>query len=168
MNKPNTAIVMGSSRSKGNTFVVANQLALEVNADLYDLNQFQIMPFDYDNQYQDDFQSLIDTLLSYDNWVFASPMYWYSASAQMKVFLDRLSDLLSFNKDKGRSLRGKSATLLATGNDLTPPSCFEDMFRLTFNYLGMEYYGMYYLKCDFEVQPSPQQIQLNNFVERLK
>ncbi|NMH58666.1 flavodoxin family protein [Alteromonas ponticola] len=139
-----TAIILGSSRSNGNTHAFGRQVAILLNADFYDLAHYQISPFDYDNRYQDDFAALIEQLLRYDQLIFASPVYWYAASAQMKVFLDRLTDLLNFHKDDGRQLRGKRTGLLATGVEPCAPDCFEQMFKLTFEYLGMDYQGMGY------------------------
>ncbi|GLP96236.1 flavodoxin family protein [Paraferrimonas sedimenticola] len=158
-----TAIILGSSRSNGNTAKLVDYVSRRVNADVYDLNQYRIEPFNYDNRYQDDFGSLAEQLLEYDNLVLASPMYWYSASAQMKVFLDRISDLLDFEKGKGRQLRGKSAGLLASGNDSTPPECFEQMFELTFKYLGMNYLGMSYASFGQSETLSQHTLALDEF-----
>jgi multimeric flavodoxin WrbA len=140
-----TAILLGSSRSQGNTAQFAKAVGNKLDADYYDLNDYQIGVYDYNNaNASDDFQPLMDTLLRYERLVLASPVYWYSASAQMKVFLDRLTDLLEFNKDKGRLLRLKKAVLLATGHNQSAPACFEQMFASTFHYLGMDYQGMLY------------------------
>ena len=43
----------------------------------------------------------------YDTWIFVTPVYWYSMSGQMKIFLDRITDLLKWHKDEGRKIRGK-------------------------------------------------------------
>lgn len=156
-----TAIILGSSRSHGNTAALAKFVCAEVKAEYFDLANYHIAPFSYDNDYQDDFSRLVDQLWQFDRLILATPMYWYSASAQMKVFLDRLSDLLSFDKDKGRALRGKSAALLATGVNPIPADCFEQMFALTFHYLGMGYQGMKYCVCpsSFELSDHKQAIQ---------
>ena len=85
-----TIILLASSRSQGNTAQLAIYFAQKLDAPLLDLTQFNIKPFDYEGNYHDDFQTVIDTLLSYDRIIFATPMYWYCASAQMKTFLDRV------------------------------------------------------------------------------
>ena len=165
--KMNTAIILGSSRSQGNTSALAGVIKESLGADYFDLNDFVIAPYCYDNSYQDDFAELIDKLLSYNRLIFASPMYWYSASGQMKIFLDRLSDLLGFEKDKGRLLRGKSVALLATGVDETPPSCFEQMFAMSFKYLGMKYQGMNYCSCKNEFRFSDHQASIETFISKI-
>lgn len=162
-----TAIVLGSSRSKGNTGALARAAQQKLGAELFDLAEYTIQPYSYEHEPQDDFMFLMDRLLSYDRLILASPMYWYSASAAMKTFLDRISDLLSNKKEKGRELRGKEAALLATGYIQQPPECFEQMFALTFDYLGMHYRGMNYSSCapDFElVEHEPK---LQSFILRL-
>lgn len=142
-----TAIILGSARSDGNTGALVNYTAELLNADVFDLNEHQVLPFDYLGSADDDFRSLSAHLLNCDRIVFATPMYWYSASAQMKAFLDRLTDFLREEKDKGRQLRGKQAFLLATGATEIPANCFQEMFSLTFNYLGMIDEGMLYCDC---------------------
>lgn len=162
-----TAIVLGSSRSKGNTGALAGAVQQELGAELFDLADYQIQPYSYKYDQQDDFLSLIDKLLNFDRIILASPMYWYSASAQMKLFLDRVSDLLSNYKDRGRSLRGKEAALLATGHILQPPACFEQMFELTFKYLGMDYRGMNYSSCAPDFDLNSHKTELQSFVSKL-
>ena len=39
----------------------------------------------------DDFLSIINQLIKFDHIVFDSAVYWYSMSAQLKVFFDKLS-----------------------------------------------------------------------------
>ncbi|MCW8108694.1 flavodoxin family protein [Alteromonas ponticola] len=139
-----TAIIFGSSCSQGNTSGLAHEVKKLLAADFYDLARYKIEPFDYHNKYQDDFLPLINQLLCYKKLIFASPVYWYAASAQMKVFMDRLTDLLNFHQRQGRRLRGKGVGLLATGIETRAPDSFEQMFKLTFEYLGMDYKGMGY------------------------
>lgn len=146
-NKMKSAIVLGSSRSKGNTSSLVDYVANQMDAQIFDLNHYEIAPYQYEDNPDDDFFLLMDQLLDFDRIVLASPLYWYSASAQMKAFIDRWTELLRGEKDKGRRLRGKHSMLLATGGSPTPPSCFEDVFSMTFNYLGMDYQGMLYCGC---------------------
>lgn len=87
---------MGSSRSNGNTKSVVDYLmSLNYNIQLIDLNQYKISYYDYDlKNAEDDFMNLIPKVLEFDTIVFATPIYWYTMSAQMKTFFDRISDLL--------------------------------------------------------------------------
>ncbi|MCR9717732.1 NAD(P)H-dependent oxidoreductase [Vibrio parahaemolyticus] len=82
--------------------------------------------------------------------VFASPVYWYSMSAQLKVFFDRLSDLLTIEKELGRKLKGKSISVLSTGYNLDLPACFVQPFELTASYMQLEFKGCEYLAVQSE------------------
>ncbi|PHI20422.1 FMN reductase [Lewinellaceae bacterium SD302] len=137
-----TLILHASARSNGNTWQVARRLSKELNADLVDLANYEIGFFRYDQSYPDtdDFIDFIEAkLLNYDEIVFASPVYWYTMSAQMKVFLDRISDLLKSHKDLGRRLRGKQMSVLSCANDAGSYEIFFLPFRLSADYLGMNY-----------------------------
>ncbi len=141
--KNNTVIILGSARSDGNTRKVVDFLQKKFGHDLIDLNDYRINYFDYDNNHRnDDFLPLMKKLASqYQSIIFATPVYWYSMSAIMKTFFDRISDLLIWEKDLGRSLRGKSMGVVSCSghDDLTEG--FDMPFRESANYLGMNYFG---------------------------
>jgi multimeric flavodoxin WrbA len=140
--------VIGTSRSDGNTWLLLNHVNKKVNAKIIDLSKLDISYFDY--KYQnigDDFIKTIEEILEFQTIGFVSPMYWYSVSAQMKTFIDRLSDLLGPRKDLGRRLRGKDSFLLATGNTEEEITAgMEDPIKLTSDYLGMRYRGAFYAR----------------------
>lgn len=141
-------IIVGTSRKNGNTENLANNIANQLSANIINLNDYQILPYDYEftNQH-DDFPDLIKHLLTFDQLIFASPVYWYSPSSTMKLFLDRLCDLLEINKTGGRKLRGKTAALLSTGYAKEIDTSFEKIFIKTFQYLGMRFSGSLYCSC---------------------
>ena len=62
-------------------------------------------------------------------------------SATLKLFFDRLSDLLRYKKDLGRQLRGKKMAMISNSinNDRRPG--FEMPFVESAKYLGLEYLG---------------------------
>lgn len=163
-----TVIILGSSRSDGNTSALCHIFATRINATVVNLNDYEISPFDYNANYKDDFLSLMAGVLKYDRIILATPMYWYSASAQMKTFIDRWSDLLNTEKTKGRKLRGKQVVVLATGNNEVPPNCFEQMFQLTFRYLGMNYRGMLYCQCDQQFSADQHKADIAKFARQIK
>ncbi|WP_286266353.1 flavodoxin family protein [Thalassotalea atypica] len=159
-----SVIVLGTSRKQGNTEKLVNSVAKLIDADVIDLTEHHILPFDYNfNNQHDDFVTLTKKLLQFDHIILASPIYWYAPSAQMKVFLDRLSDLLKVNRDSGRLLRTKVASVLSTGASRMPELCFEQMFKHTFDYLGMEYLGMQYCYCADKFELKKHQKKLNDF-----
>jgi multimeric flavodoxin WrbA len=139
-----TLIIVGSARPDGNTWRVAQQLKSTIagTVDLLELSDLTIHTFRYDQQYpaDDNFQDFIEAkVLAYDSIVLASPVYWYSMSAQMKTFLDRFSDLLKSRKALGRQLRGKSLSILSCSGTPESWDCFYAPFRLSADYLGMQY-----------------------------
>lgn len=141
-----TAIIYGGARKDGNTCKVIDAAAQKLSADIFDVSDYKISFYDYEHKNSDDdFLPLIEKLLEYDCWIFASPIYWYTMSAQLKVFVDRLTDLLDIELEMGRQLRGLNAALIATGVEEICPLCYEDVFINTFNYLGINYQGCLYV-----------------------
>ena len=144
-----TAILIATSNNKGNTMAMAKVIAEKINATVFNLQDYDISAFDYQHRnLDDDFIGLIEQLLEYDQIVFATPVYWYTMCAQMKVFFDRLSDLLSVKKELGRKFRGKYSAVISTGSTDNPERSFEEVFINSFNYLGMSYQGMIYCYCE--------------------
>lgn len=138
-------IILGSARSWGNTRLVVNRLMDMHDCDLIDLNDWQFSYYDYEHRNrEDDFIKIIDQVLQHDTLIFASPIYWYSMSALMKNFLDRISDLLKIRKEKGRQLRGKTMFVLSCSEDETIYPSFAKTFELSADYLGMQYGGYFH------------------------
>jgi len=136
-------IIAGSSRKDGDTEKLVNQLADLSGWDVIDLNDYQFGYYDYEHlNRDDDYLGLMQKLIAeYDVFVFATPVYWYSMSGIMKVFFDRITDLLTIKKDLGRKLRGKkmAAISCSIGNNLG--ETFWLPFSETAGYLGMDYLG---------------------------
>lgn len=138
-----TVILLGTSRNEGDTKKVAQQLVGRTNWDLINLNEYEFSYYDYDHENKDDdYLSLMRKVIdAYDTLIFATPVYWYSMSGIMKVFFDRITDLLTIEKNLGRKLRGKRMAVLSCSMG----SNLGDQFWLPFiesaDYLGMEYLG---------------------------
>lgn len=62
-------------------------------------------------------------------------------SGHMKVFFDRLSDLLLIHKDLGRQLRAKQMAVVSCGSDDDLKEGFYMPFKESAAYLGMTYRG---------------------------
>ncbi|MBZ2163795.1 flavodoxin family protein [Alteromonas stellipolaris] len=155
-------IVLASSRSNGNTSKLAQAVAAERQAKIIDLNKFSISYFDYEHKNKsDDFLHLIEALTESDYIIFATPVYWYSMSAQLKTFFDRFTDLLTINKDLGRKLRGMPVSVIATGTDAALPLSFTQQFESITDYLGFQLGSQLYCCCpaDFELQQHKKAIQ---------
>lgn len=136
-------IIVGSSRRDGNTSFLTKKLVKKSEWDLIDLNDFNFSYYDYNSKNKsDDYLTLMSHIIeTYDVLIFATPVYWYAMSGIMKVFFDRLTDLLTIKKELGQKLRGKkmAAISCSTGNNLG--DAFWLPFLETANYLGMGYIG---------------------------
>lgn len=136
-----TLIIFGSARADGDTSKVTRALAAELEATVVDLLDYHVAAYSYEGTYPeaDNFISLLEEALAYDHLVLASPVYWYTMSAQLKTFLDRFTDLLTTHKYLGRQLRGKQLSVLSCANDGQVNDSFYDAFRLSAAYLDMRY-----------------------------
>ena len=158
-------IILGSARSDGNTKQLIDCI-LKVNPgiDIVDLNDFKIGYFNYDHSNQDDdFLSLCERLMNYDNLIFASPVYWYSMSAQLKTFFDRITDLLSIRKDLGRFMMSISC---GSGPELI--NGFEMPFRESAGYLKMNYLGHLHGYMNGDIKSEKLQKDIALFLDKLK
>jgi len=150
----NPIIILGSSRSQGETRKTVDLIVGNNDIPIIDLKALNISIYDYEHQNKnDDFIPLIEGIIEHDLLVLATPVYWYTMSATMKIFLDRLTDLLEIRKDLGRKLRGKRLYVISSiGNTLLPQG-FEDAFWQTAKYLGMEYEGCSFI-CSSNINTS--------------
>ncbi len=153
-------ILKGSPRKKGNSSVLAEQVAAgarEVGADVesFDLHTLELRPCDACDFCQgagggqctiaDDMQMLYPKLQAADAIVIASPIYWFMFSAQTKLCIDRWYAL---EGPGGSALAGKQFGLLLTYGDTDPYSSgavnairtFQDMIR----YIRAEIVGIVY------------------------
>ena len=152
-------IIKGSPRKNGNSAVLADQVfdgAKEAGADVESiyLSGLEINPCDACDVCQgggtgciveDDMQSLYPKLNQADVIVIASPIYFFTVSAQIKLFIDRW---YAFEGVGGNSLRGKQLAIvlvygdtdLYTSGGINAIRTFESISR----YIGMEIVGMVY------------------------
>ncbi|MCW4015444.1 MAG: flavodoxin family protein [Candidatus Bathyarchaeota archaeon] len=85
----------------------------------------------------DEMQQLYPLMADADVIVFGTPVYWYGPTAKMKMLLDRLRPFV-----ENKKLVGKRAVVVlpsAEGSKACGPLI--EMFRLSFEYLGMELVG---------------------------
>ena len=145
-------IIQGSSRSDGNTSKVVQEFQLKTKFDVIDLADYNISHFDYNfENADDDFNALFKKITAdYDTIIFATPVYWYTMSGRLKVFMDRISDFLFNEKDIGRRLRGKSMSVISNSHENKTFEGFSMPFQESANYLGMNYLGYFHAWFDGE------------------
>lgn len=138
-----TVIILGSSRKQGNTEKVVDTIVEFTDWDKTNLLDYDIGHYDYQHQNKDDdFLTLMKEIIdSYDNLIFATPVYWYAMSGSMKVFFDRITDLLTIEKDLGRKLRGKQMAVISCSGENSIEEYFYKPFSKSAEYLGMIYLG---------------------------
>jgi multimeric flavodoxin WrbA len=144
-------ILKASPRAKSNSSLLADELALGVKDDSAEVKAFSLCEMDIhpcdgcDGCHQtpgsgcvvdDDMQLIYPFLLRASAVVLATPVYWFTFSAQLKLAVDRFYAL---DSPDGHGLKGKSMALLMAYGDIDPYTSgavnaihtFEDMCRYT-------------------------------------
>jgi len=136
-------LIVGSSRNDGDTAYLTNELVKLSKWDVIDLNDYNFSYFDYKHKNRgDDYLTLMSEIINkHDTLIFATPVYWYSMSGIMKVFFNRITDLLTIEKELGRRLRGKKMAVISCSTGENLEENFWLPFLETSKYLGMEYVG---------------------------
>lgn len=161
---PNKLLIIKSSHRKhSNSNILVEQSALaarEGGAEIeeIDLRGLTIQPCDgcdgciRTGKYcvlQDDMQALYPKILNADALLLASPIYWFTYSAQLKLMIDRWYGLFNHQPD---FLKGKPVGIILTYGDSDPYTsgainaihAFESMFR----YLQAPIAGIVYATAD--------------------
>jgi multimeric flavodoxin WrbA len=161
MKKKLILILKSSPRTKANSSILADRVsegALEAGAQVetFDLSKMAIQPCDAcdgcrgstgDNAciLNDDMTLLYPRLRQADAIGLASPIYWFTFSAQLKLCIDRW---YAMETPQGNALQGKTLGIVLTYGDSDPYTSgainairtFEDIAR----YLKMDIAGMVY------------------------
>lgn len=144
----NPIIIVGSSNPSGKTMEAVLKIIGGHSVPIVDLSTLDIGKFDYSHLNQnDDFLTLMEEVVQHDLIVLATPVYWYTMSATLKVFIDRLSDLYDLREDLLKRLAGKKIFVIASYATSLPKG-FEDAFEQTCDYLKMTYLGTSYIYCE--------------------
>ena len=160
MTGKNIVIVKGSPRREGNSASLAEQVAAGAQAagaevESFYLHGMDINPCDACDACQsapyegciveDDMQLLYPRLEEADALVIASPVYWFTVSAQTKLFMDRCYAL---RDEDGWSFRDKKIGIVMVYGDSDPfNSGAVNAFRTFqdgFGYVGAEIVGFVY------------------------
>ena len=166
-----TVALFASSRRHGNTGRLMDRVASELKIEVIDLAKREMSAFDYEHRNRaDGFEPLLDYVLDFEQIIFASPVYWYSMSPPMKIFVDRFSDLLELPDllAQGRRLRGKDAYVLCTSIEDAATPGFVTAFRETFEYLGMRYGALLHANCRDGYDPALYEGDVHAFIDQLR
>jgi len=153
-------VLLGSPRKKGNSAILAAQIAKGAKAagakvETVFLHGLKIAPCNscYACQkkgskgcaIKDAMQDLYPKLLAADSWVIASPVYWFTMSAQTKLFMDRCFALPAYGQD---AFAGKRIAIAMSYGDADPfaSGCVNALrtFQDAFRYAGAKIVGMVY------------------------
>ncbi|HEX3626003.1 MAG TPA: NAD(P)H-dependent oxidoreductase [Verrucomicrobiae bacterium] len=139
----NSVAILGSARQNSNTEAILNRLIAGYTCDVVNLDTCPISPFNYKYHYpsDDQFLAVIQRVVCAPMTIIATPVYWYSYSTPMKIFIDRFSDLLGPEKELGRQLRGRRFALVTSSADSLPDKTLVEAFSRFCDYLGIAYLG---------------------------
>jgi len=160
MKKQKVLVIMGSPRKNGNSTILAEEAVkgarrAGAEVEIVRLRDMTIRPClacescrrkGAKGCVQDDSMILLyPKLRAADALVIASPVYWFTMSAQVKLLMDRL---YAFGAEKGYALEGKSIGIILTFADADPFSsgavnalrAFQDAFA----FIGAPIEGMVY------------------------
>ena len=157
-------ILKGSPREKGNSATLAEQVAAGARAAGAQVESFYLHAMDIqacdacgmcqgvaglDCIVEDDMQRLYPKLWETDAVVYASPVYWFTISAQLKLFMDRCYGMGDETDDPAHhALAGKRIGIVLTygGDDPYDSGAINAIrtFQDTFRYIPAEIVGMVY------------------------
>ncbi|MBU4471072.1 MAG: flavodoxin family protein [Proteobacteria bacterium] len=160
MEKQKVLVVLGSPRKKGNSASLADKIIQGAEAagavtETVFIQGLKIAPCQscYACQVkdskgcaiEDDMQSIYPKLLESQSWVLACPVYWFTMSAQMKIFMDRMFALGAYGQNP---FHRKRIAIAMSYGDMDPfrSGCVNALrtFQDAFNYTGSKIVGMVY------------------------
>lgn len=119
-------VIYGGTRSNGNTETLTKRAVKDLEVDSIYLSDFRIRPIEdmrhaeegFPNV-EDDYNTVLSRMMQHDVLIFATPIYWYSMSGQMKLFVDRWSQTMRDPqfKDFKKEMAHKQAYVIAVGGD---------------------------------------------------
>jgi hypothetical protein len=89
-------------------------------------------------------------------------------SGILKVFFDRISDILRTHKNTGRKLRGKNMAMISCSNRDDLKEGFTMPFVESANYLGMKYLGSIHTYVQNDLIDDNMKLRIDEFINMLK
>src|SRR5512140_1123107 len=177
--------ILGSPRRKGNTAAVLSAFARRIGPE-HSLERINLWAYHVKGclgcdvcqrvtaepgcKQRDDAVALLQRLLAADLVVYASPVYCWAFTAQLKALMDRHYCLVKWQGEvlAGQLMAGKPAALLVTcGGDAAGNADLPaEMFRREMDYLGCPVAGMYVV-ADCPTTPDRLGDRLERAAERM-
>jgi len=169
-------VLFSSPRKKGNSATLANEIIKGAKSEGADVETVRLHGMDispcqacYACQKKDskgcaiddEMQTIYPKLLENNTWVIASPVYWFTMSAQAKLFMDRCLAYSAYSKKSFETAFVDKRIGIAMSYGDTDPfnsGCVNALrtFQDAFNYVGAKIIGMVYGSAD-----APGEIKLN-------
>ena len=153
-------VILGSPRRMGNSSTLADRISrgaksTSAEVETLFLQDLEISPCrgcdtcqKHDSKgcaIEDDMQEIYPKLIKADAWVIASPVYWFTMSAQTKIFMDRCYALPAYTKNP---FAGKRIAIAMSYGDVDPvrSGCVNALrtFQDAFSYTRSKIVGMVY------------------------
>jgi len=152
-------VLLGSPRREGNSAILAGEIVKGAEAEGASVESLFVQDMNIEAcrscyacqqkdskgcAVDDDMQQIYPKLIEADAWVIATPVYWFTMSAQTKLWMDRCFALHTYGE---RPFDKKIAVALAYGDtDAFNSGCVNALrtFQDCFNYVGAEIVGMVY------------------------
>jgi len=143
--------LIGSPRRKGNTDLLVEQILKGSRTKGHTTEKLYLYDYtislcvdcrkckkgDYVCCVNDEMQEIYPRMEAADLIIFGTPLYWYGPTAKMKLLVDRMRPFVANGK-----LKGKKAVVVApSAEGAKACGSLLEMFRLSFEYLGMEFAG---------------------------
>ncbi|HOD36896.1 MAG TPA: flavodoxin family protein [Syntrophales bacterium] len=153
-------VLLGSPRRKGNSTILAGKIAEGAKSKgasihtvyLHGLNIEPCKacyacqkPKSRGCSIDDDMQAIYRAMREANAWVLASPVYWFTMSAQMKLWMDRCLAFPAYGKDPFEGKR-IAVAMAYGGEDAFDSGCVNALrtFQDAYSYVGANIVGMVY------------------------
>lgn len=150
--KMSIAVIYGGTRPNGNAEILTDKVIQGIEVEKFYLKDFNVQPI-VDQRHtaegfkdiNDDYNSIIERVLQHDIFIFSTPIYWYSMSGTMKLFIDRWSQTLRDSKfpQFKTSMSSKKAFVIAVGGDepYIKGLPMIQQFQYIFDFMGISFEG---------------------------
>ncbi|MEB6269385.1 NAD(P)H-dependent oxidoreductase [Staphylococcus epidermidis] len=143
--------LFGSSRKDGNSMVALEYITNNIKYNfiyLYNSNIDKVQDNRHNEMsdtHSDDYEEIINNVIKSDIIIFLTPLYWYSMSASMKLFIDRWTETLrnSEIKDFKKNMSQKKYFIVIIGGDnpKVKSKPLVNQFKYIFEFMGINNYN---------------------------